>query len=471
MNGTRKQYTTETDERQALPGLYDHDLERATIAGCLYDPALFATLPLAASDFHEGYCATVWAYCQEKAQRGELVDTMILTGYLVDHEIIPLAALTAILATETTPGMAAAYADKVAEMAEQRIYFDVADALARAVGSGDGWRSATTDALARLDSKRPKARRATWTADALLTAEFPAPRWAVSDLIPVGLTLLAGRPKIGKSWLMLQIAEAVGAGGKALGRDVEAGAVLYLALEDSPRRLKDRLRAHHAPAGLAVNFHMEWRGLLDGGIEDLRAELQRGHESGQPYRLVIIDTLGRLLAGLDQRVTGDVTQTYGALQKLAMAADVAIVGVEHHRKTAGQAWSDVIGDIMESTSKPGAADAVLGLYRERGKSEAVLKATGRDLDEAELALTFDRQLACWQYVGTAETVRADSEKGRVLEAIRTLTELGELTTTAAIAETAGMDRGNASHVLADLLEAGRVRKAAKVGREQPYELA
>ncbi len=72
----------------------------------------------------------------------------------------------------------------------------------------------------------------------LLATEFPDPRWAVPGLIPEGATVLAARPKIGKSWLMLATAIAVASGGRALGHvPCPPGDVLYLALEDTHRRL------------------------------------------------------------------------------------------------------------------------------------------------------------------------------------------------------------------------------------------
>src|SRR5712691_6266175 len=76
----------------------------------------------------------------------------------------------------------------------------------------------------------------------LMALELPEPRWAVTGLIPEGLNIFAGRPKSGKSWLMLGIAIAVASGGRALGQvAVAPGDVLYLAMEDSPRRLKERI--------------------------------------------------------------------------------------------------------------------------------------------------------------------------------------------------------------------------------------
>ena len=81
-----------------------------------------------------------------------------------------------------------------------------------------------------------------WTLAELYATHFPPPAFVVDNLLPHGLTILAGRPKLGKSWLALQIAGAVGSGGEVLGRPVTRGKVLYLALEDTARRLRDRAK-------------------------------------------------------------------------------------------------------------------------------------------------------------------------------------------------------------------------------------
>src|SRR5687768_6732745 len=97
------------------------------------------------------------------------------------------------------------------------------------------------------------------TAQHLMSLTFAEPRWAVPGLIPEGLFLLAARPKLGKSWLMLSLAIAVANGGRALGQvKVERGEVLYLALEDTARRLQSRLftmleDATDPPAGLYLH--------------------------------------------------------------------------------------------------------------------------------------------------------------------------------------------------------------------------
>ncbi|MGZ6969310.1 MAG: AAA family ATPase [Acidimicrobiia bacterium] len=99
--------------------------------------------------------------------------------------------------------------------------------------------------------------RTEWSARDLLAADFPPIKWAVDGVLADGLNLVAGSPKVGKSWLALGLAIAVASGGRALGKiPVERGDALYLALEDPPRRLKRRLEIILAgsPAPLALDL-------------------------------------------------------------------------------------------------------------------------------------------------------------------------------------------------------------------------
>ncbi|MER5783895.1 AAA family ATPase [Streptomyces mobaraensis] len=112
--------------------------------------------------------------------------------------------------------------------------------------------------------------RTAWTADELMAAEFPEPRWAVPGIISEGVNLLAGPPKVGKSWLSLGLALAVAAGGQAMDTvPVEGGPVLYLALEDTPRRLQTRMRKilGGEPAPVALTLATSCPPLPQGGNE------------------------------------------------------------------------------------------------------------------------------------------------------------------------------------------------------------
>jgi RecA-family ATPase len=83
----------------------------------------------------------------------------------------------------------------------------------------------------------------TFTASDLLTRDLPPIEQIVGGIVYEGVTVFAGKPKQGKTWLMLSLALDVAGGGTALGnRPVQRGGVLYLALEDTQRRLQGRTK-------------------------------------------------------------------------------------------------------------------------------------------------------------------------------------------------------------------------------------
>lgn len=305
--------------------------------------------------------------------------------------------------------------------------------------------------------------RKAWTVDNLFDAEFPTPRWAVPGLVPAGLTFLGGRPKVGKSWLALQIAIAVGTGGKVFDNDVERGKVLFLAFEDSPRRLKDRLLKQRCPRGADVTFVTEWKHLQDGGLEDIRGVVER-----DGYTLVIIDTLARSLGRADQMDIGVMGEIIGGLQTLAHELDITILALEHHRKPS-IFNHDPIDDIIGSTGKSAPVDTAIGLYRD--KDGAKLMVRGRDLEDINLTLTWDRETCCWQSEGKTEDVERSTVRNEIKEALQELDDLGQLPTTKAISEYTGKDQGLVNRELKTLVSYGIAVKGEKVGREQPYYMA
>src|SRR5215218_1452231 len=97
----------------------------------------------------------------------------------------------------------------------------------------------------------------TFTAADLMALELPEVRWAVPGIVPEGVTLLAGKPKLGKSWLTLDLGVAISTGRVALGtKRVEQGECLYLALEDNRRRLQTRLHKLLSGAAGPKRLHL-----------------------------------------------------------------------------------------------------------------------------------------------------------------------------------------------------------------------
>lgn len=233
------------------------------------------------------------------------------------------------------------------------------------------------------------------SADEILTKEWPEPTWAVPGILPVGLTILAGAPKVGKSWLALQIAQSVAAGGVVFGSKVESGPVLYLALEDPPRRLKERMAKQSWPNGLRADF------MTVGSFYDRIGDLRNGggeriaqHIERKGYRMVTIDTLSRAIFA-DQNDVRDMTNWLTPLQEMAHSKNCAIVMVDHHKKSGGFD-PDAIADILGSTAKGAMVDTAIGLYRERGKPGAKMCITGRDVEERTLSVKIDWMTGCWQ---------------------------------------------------------------------------
>lgn len=244
--------------------------------------------------------------------------------------------------------------------------------------------------IAALRGADPLPASGIWTTRELMSTRFADSIWTVPELLPCGLVIFAGRPKLGKSWLALQIATAVGAGQPILGRQPDPGRVLYLALEDNPQRIQERLRTQNATPDAQIDFLFQWQSSAKAGIDAIYRERQRAD-----YSLIIIDTLSRLLEGQN---TADGSQTdsgLSKLQRLAIEHRFTILAIDHHRKTMS-GDNNVIDDVMGATFKVGVIDAAWGLYRKRGDGGATLKITGRDVVEQELALAWQADTCSWQ---------------------------------------------------------------------------
>jgi phage/plasmid primase-like uncharacterized protein/biotin operon repressor len=299
----------------------------------------------------------------------------------------------------------------------------------------------------------------------LLRMEFPAPRWAVPDILPEGLSLLLGAPKMGKSTLALHLALAISTGGKAFGSvDVPAGDVLLAALEDSLRRLQGNIIAEVGDA-VALSRLTVWTEaprVGEGLLEEITAWLD-GHEGA---RLVIVDTLQRVRPPKGRGVDAYETDynTLARLQTLATTRGVAILVLHHTRKASRE--SRAPGDFMEeslgSQAITGAADGVLHWKRQRGSFVGTLSIAGRDVEEKALAVTWDRDTRTYRLEGDAETFTQNATHKKIIEAIRAA---GGESTPAEVAERLGMNRSSVKTCILrlrdrGLLEAGTMKGAS-----------
>lgn len=255
-----------------------------------------------------------------------------------------------------------------------------------------------------------------WTAADLMAHVFPPVRWAVPGLVAEGFGVFAGPPKVGKSWWMLNLGVAIAAGGKALGSiDVEQGEVLYLALEDTPRRLQDRLGKvlQDAPPPQSLTLRTD-----SPRLPDAADELRAWHDDHPDTRLVMIDVLAKIKQPADKSVdsyTADYLSTF-ELKQIADERGIAILCSHHTRKAESADWLDTISGTQGIA---GSADSLLVLRRQRGQADAELFITGRDVEETTRALAFQPDLGLWTLLeGEASDYQLSQTRRTILTLLR-----------------------------------------------------
>jgi RecA-family ATPase len=271
-----------------------------------------------------------------------------------------------------------------------------------------------TKAIATDARHNPKSRIT--KASELRMMQFSPIRYVLPGFIPVGFTIFASKPKVGKSWFMLDVSLSVTMPRPTLG-NIEApeGDVLYLALEDSQRRLQSRIDKLLSP------FSSEWPSRLEIATEWQRgaegvAELDRWCERHAQARMIVIDVIEKIRppdnGSGSKRMYALDYEAIGPLQKVAHARDISIVGITHLRK---QEAEDVFDTVSGSLGMTGAADTTLLLQRQAGG--ITLHAIGRDIEQSEIAVQFNKATCRWTILGTAAEVHRSAERNRVLAAL------------------------------------------------------
>jgi AAA domain len=242
-------------------------------------------------------------------------------------------------------------------------------------------------ALAGKSTAAPSAKRLqVQSARCLVEKDLPAVRWIVRDLIPEGVTLLAGDAKIGKSWAALGMALAVATGTRVFSHFETVGSdVLYLALEDGDQRMQDRLdtllRANEPPANLYIVYDCSPMPLL---VEELQ-----GWKADHPQTgIVIVDVLAKVRQGV-----GGIQNAYlkdykdlTPLQRFALDAHIGVVMVTHTNQR--DMWADILHAVSGTTGVVGCADTILLLQRARNAPHGQLHVTGRDVTEGVFEMAF-----------------------------------------------------------------------------------
>ena len=228
--------------------------------------------------------------------------------------------------------------------------------------------------------------------ESLMELELSAPRFCIRSLLPQGLCILGGAPKIGKSWMVLDWCVRIAKGEPIWGMETERGTTLYLCLEDTLQRVQRRLCCitEDAPAEM---YFANAAGTLTDDLEEQILSFLREYPDTV---LIVIDTFQMVRGSNGEPSYGGDYQDIQKLKRIADSQRVTILLVHHLRK---QGDRDPINKLSGTTGISGAVDAVYVLdKKERAQNAALLIVTGRDVEYRELELRFSKERCVWDLV-------------------------------------------------------------------------
>lgn len=245
---------------------------------------------------------------------------------------------------------------------------------------------------------QPKAKKTfnTINAATLMEQEFEPLQFSIDEILPHGLFILAGSGKIGKSWLALDACAAVSSGGKLWEFSAAQGQVLYLALEDTHRRLQGRLKKIEAEGTDITRLHLTTAsfGINSGLIEQVHNFL-----SDYPgIKLIIIDTLERIRdTDQDKSMYSCDYRDMTKLREITDKHNLTLLLIHHTRKMYDP---DPLNTLSGSTGLVGSVDGVFVLEKEkRVGNEAKLTIANRDTESYCFKLEFSPDICKWLFIG------------------------------------------------------------------------
>lgn len=313
---------------------------------------------------------------------------------------------------------------------------------------GDEWVRDLLEDAPLINGKAGTPQTAKQTLATLMTETFAPLQWVIPRYIPEGVTLLAGKPKVGKSWLVLAAALACVRSEQVLGETCTKQIVLHCALEDTKRRLHGRTQVllGDEREGLEDYFYeLEIPRLDKGCAAYLKQRIAEDH-----ITLITIDTLAAVASpkGKDETQNAADYRNIAELTKLAHETGVSIIIVHHLRKQGSEDKFDMISGTLGIAA---AADHLMVLDHEGDGLR--LCTRGRDAEPEDKLVDFDSEMGEWTVTGDYER----EDKGISHSRQTILAALGTETSSMKPAEVAKMTGLKISTVQ------GTLRRMAKAG--------
>ena len=232
----------------------------------------------------------------------------------------------------------------------------------------------------------------TVTFDQLMDSVFQGRPAVIDNFLYPGVYILAGAPKIGKSFLVAQIAYHVSVGKELWGYIVHPGTVLYLALEDDERRLQNRMFRMFDVEGTSALYFATHAKMIGRGLDE---QLEGFIGEHRDTRLIIIDTLQKVRETIkDAYSYANDYEIIGRLKTFAGKYGICVLLVHHTRK---QPAGDSFEMISGTTGLLGCADGALLMQKEKRTSyTATLDVVGRDQPDQRLYLIKDPEHLNWE---------------------------------------------------------------------------
>lgn len=247
------------------------------------------------------------------------------------------------------------------------------------------------------------------SAEDFILKELPEIQFIVKTLISKGLVILSSKPKLGKTWLALDLAVSVASGRNFLGFETKQGGVLYIDLESSETLLQQRLIKLLDGADVPKNLFLanDFSTMNDTFLEDLETILKENDD----ISLVIVDVYQKIKKAKNMKKSDyeDTYENLTPLKELSEKYNITLILITHDRKMVD--ISDPFSNSIGSTAIHGASDQMLSLWKkDRNDKDAFLSVIGRTVGQYQYAIKFDPIKCRWEMLGDAEEIQKKKER-------------------------------------------------------------